>query len=229
MEKIIMQNPNNKNVPFIIIAILFISINSISAQKTFEGKVKIKITSKDQIITMDYFVKGKNLKMEIGNGEKTGSFIMKGNKYLVLMPAQKMYMEIDSKILENLPGMRIKAKNNNNSKNFNINKFKTGKTKKILGYNCEQWIINDNSGQVEAWVTNELGNFMTMDSPTGGGYSPVWSSYLKDNGFFPMVVISSNKNGKSSKFEVVDVNKMSLSNSEFAPPSNYKKMNIPGM
>jgi len=139
-----------------------------------------------------------------------------------------MYMEIDKKMLENLPGIKSN-KDKNSSKKININNLRTGKTKKILGYNCEQWIINDENGKVEVWVTNELGNFMTMDGPMGGGYSPAWSSYLENNGFFPMLVITTNPKGESSKFEVIDVNKTSLSNSEFAPPSNYKKMNIPGM
>ena len=223
-----MQNILNKNIHSILIGFLLLSVNIIFAQNNFEGKVKIKISAKDQNITMNYLVKDNNLKMEIGNGEETGSFIMKGNKYLVLMPAQKMYMEIDKKMLENLPGIKSN-KDKNSSKKININNLRTGKTKKILGYNCEQWIINDENGKVEVWVTNELGNFMTMDGPMGEGYSPAWSSYLENNGFFPMLVITTNPNGESSKFEVVDVNKTSLSNSEFAPPSNYKKMNIPGM
>jgi len=224
-----MQNLFNKNIRFILIGLLIISANILTAQNNFEGKVKIKISANGQNINMNYVVKDKNLKMELGNGEETGSFIMKGKKYLVLMPAQRMYMEIDSKMLKNLPGMNIESDKNDSGKNFDINKFRTGKTKKILGYNCEQWIIDNEKGKVEAWVTSELGNFMTMDGPMGGGYSPAWSSYLKNNGFFPMLVISTTKNGETSKFEVTDVNRTSLNDSEFAPPSDYKKMKIPGM
>ncbi len=224
-----MQNLFNKNIRFILIGLLIISANILTAQNNFEGKVKIKISTNGQNISMNYIAKDKNLKIELGNGEETGSFIMKGKKYLVLMPAQKMYMEIDSKMLKNLPGMNIKSNKNGTGKIFNVNKFRTGKTKKILGYNCEQWIIDDEFGKIEAWVTKELGNFITMDGPMGGGYSPAWSSYLKDKGFFPMLVISANKNGQTSKFEVIDVNKTSINDNEFVPPSGYKKMKIPEM
>ncbi len=223
------MNTLNKKIflHLLVIFLLFITA-SINAQKTFEGKIKIKLSSENQNIIMDYYVKDNNIKMELNNGEENGSFIMKGKNYLVLIPAQKMYMEISSEMLKKLSEMKpaINTKHDKHKKNIDINKLKTGKTKKILGYNCEQWIINNDDEVTEVWVTNELGNFITMDSPMGKGYSPAWSTYLQNNGFFPMKVISNN--GKSV-FEVIEVDKKSLNDTIFSPPSNYKKMTIPGM
>ncbi len=221
-----MNNRLNKNIFISLVGVLFLFLtSSISAQKAFEGKIKIKLSSDNQTILMNYYIKDKNLKMELSNREENGSFIMKGKNYLVLLPAQKMYMEISSEMLKNLPEMKP-TENTNRDNKIDINKFRTGKTKKILGYNCEQWIINNKDGNMEIWVTNELGNFITMDGPMGKVYSPAWSTYLQNNGFFPMKVISNN--GKSV-FEVIEVDKKSLSDAIFSPPSNYKKMTIPGM
>lgn len=42
-------------------------------------------------------------------------------------------------------------------KNGEMKVEKTGKTKVILGYTCEEWIASDNESKTEMWVTNEAG------------------------------------------------------------------------
>ena len=64
----------------------------------------------------------------------------------------------------------------------------------------------------------------------GGGYSPGWSSSVKNSGFFPMLVITRDEDGnETSRFEATEVEEKSLSNELFEVPSNYGEMKIPGM
>jgi len=115
---------------------------------------------------------------------------------------------------------------------FDINKYRTGEIRTILGYECAQWIFKDEDEEdkVEAWVTDELGNFMLMQSPMGGGFSPGWSTSMKNNGFFPILVITRDEDGEeTSRFEAIEVIKLLLDNKLFVPPSNFSEMKIPGM
>jgi len=216
----------------LIFTLLFISSVSLISQPFFEGKVKFKITHEDDVNYLDYFMKNKNLRMEMGDNAEA-VFIKNSDKSLVLMPEEEMYMDLDNSLFSKLPGMSgVNEDVKQESEEFDIEKYKTGKVKSILGYECHQWIFTDENedGEVEAWVTSELGNFMLMQSPMGAGYSPGWSSSVKNNGFFPMLVITREDGGdETSRFEATEINKQNLNDDLFKPPSNYSEMKIPGM
>ena len=186
-------------------------------------------------MSMDYFLKNKNIRMEMGKEAKEAIFIYSNGKSMILMPEQKMYMDLDNSMFAKMKEMMHKNNDENkDDKDFDINKYKTGKTKTILGYECEQWIFNDTEDgeqdQVEAWVTDELGNFMFMENPMGSGFSPGWESSFKNKGFFPLLVITKDSEGKeTSRFEATEVDKKSLSDDLFQVPSDYSEMKMPGM
>ena len=222
-------------ISFLTALIIFASFTSFLAQDQFEGKIKFKITHDGDEMFMDYFIKGASLRMEMGDNAEA-VFIKNEEKSLVLMPEEKMYMDLDNSLFSKIPGMTGMNKEDKNDdkdeKEFDIEKYKTGKTKTIQGYECHQWVIpdEDDEEEVEAWVTDELGNFMMMQSPMGGGYSPGWSSSIKNRGFFPMLVITRDEDGEeNSRFEATEVKKESLSNKLFSPPSDFSEMKIPGM
>lgn len=213
------------------LTLLFLITSSIFAQATFEGSVKIKMTADDESFSMDYFIKADNMRMEMNSGEEV-AFIVSGGKSLVLMLQQKTYMDLNNPMFKQIPGMSNMEDDNNSIEPFDINKYRTGKTKSILGYECEQWIINEDTDdeEVEAWVTDELGNFMFMKNPMGGDVTPNWGSSLKGKGFFPMLVITKDEDGEeTSKFEVVNVDQKSLNNDLFSAPSDFEELKIPGM
>lgn len=218
----------------ILAAVLVLSTNLTFAQKNFEGKVKFKITHDEDVMFLDYFMKKDKLRMEMGDN-KEAVFIKTAEKSLVLMPDQKQYMDLNNSLFSKLPGMTgmgNEKEEDEEIKDVDFEKFRTGKTMDLLGYECAQWIINDEQeeGEVEAWVTDELGNFMLMSSPMGGGFSPGWSSNVKNNGFFPLLVISRDSNGEeTSRFEATEVNEQSLDSDLFAPPSDFTEFQVPGM
>ena len=217
----------------IFVVVLALSTNLTLAQNDFEGKVKFKITHDDDIMFLDYFIKKEKLRMEMGDN-KEAAFIRADGKSLVLMMQEKQYMDLNNSLFSKLPGMTgmKNEKDEEEIKEIDFEKFRTGKTMDLLGYECAQWIIDDEKeeGEVEVWVTDELGNFMLMSSPMGGGFSPGWSSNVKNNGFFPLLVISRDADGEeTSRFEATEINKQSLDSDLFAPPSDFTEFQVPGM
>ncbi|NLT49536.1 MAG: DUF4412 domain-containing protein [Ignavibacteria bacterium] len=217
---------NVKSISAILTLIFFIALfsgNNIFGQKTFEGKIKYKLTGGGKTAVMDYFTKGKNIRVEVNDVEKV-VMIMKGKDILILMPGQKMYMKFPS-------DMMSKKGNNTEEKEFSpedLPKFKTGKSKKINGYNCDQYIITDENNTVELWATKELGNFFFLEAPDGGEKSI--QSAFNNMGFVPMIIISKNKAGKEEmKMEATEIKKMSIESSMFDVPGNYKEFDMKNM
>ena len=213
-----------------LILILLIT-NNLFAQTTFEGIVKIKMTADDESFFIDYFIKDDNMRMEI-NEEEEVVFIKSGEKSLILMLEEKTYMDLNNPMFKQIPGMSNMEDDEYSSEPIDINKYKTGKTKNILGHECEQWVFSDQKEdvEIEAWVTDELGNFMMMKSPMGGGFSPNWGSSFKGKGFFPLLVITRDEDGEeTSRFEVVNVDQKGLNNDLFHAPSDFEELKIPGM
>ena len=213
------------------LTLLLLITNNLFAQASFEGIVKIKMTGDSESFFMDYFIKDDNVRMEINEEEKV-VFIKSGEKSLILMLEDKTFMDLNNPMFSQMPGMSNMKDDDNSSETFDINKYKTGKTQDLLGFECEQWIIKDDEedAEVEAWVTDELGNFMMMISPMGGSASPGWSSSFKNKGFFPMLVITKDEDGEeTSKFEVVNVDQKSLNTDLFSAPPDFEELKILGM
>jgi hypothetical protein len=177
---------------------------------------------------VDYFSKGAMLRMEpeqAAKGRGGGVVIQDNNskKMIVLMDAQKSYMEmpIRNASVEGDGRGGKKARAEQKAK-----VTKTGKTETILGYSCEQYLVKSGQSEMEVWITKDLGPFFGMVGPGGG--TAVWEKEAKTQGGFPMRVIGKDKEGKEDyRMDVTKVEKKTLSASLFAPPSGYKKMDMP--
>lgn len=209
-----------------VIALLFTSIN-LQAQSQFEGKVTMKFTENNRSHTMDYFMKGNKIRMEMKEQGQAINIIFdrKEDKMIMLMPNQQMYMEYPYK---NFMKEHKKDKMDGEKEVFK----KTGEMKTINGYNCEKWIFNEDDGsQSVAWMTKELGSFTFFDNPmSGNSDKPEWQQEIEAAGYFPMLVINKDKNGnEQGTMEVTKIEKKNLDNSMFEPPADYKKMEMPMM
>ena len=215
----------SKMVNTFFIVLLFISFGqTISlSQNKFEGKVNFQVTDEGGKSTMlNYFVKDKKFRME--GPENQGAFIFDAtsNKMMILMDAQKMYMEIPFDLKEEMSKSKEETKGD----------FKaTGESKDILGYKCEKFIYNDDDTKNEMWLTKELGGFMFFNDPKqmeGSGND--WQTKLLTEGYFPMVVMELSSGGAvKSKFEVKSLEPKKLDNSMFSVPSGYQKFSMPNM
>jgi len=200
---------------------------------TFEGKVTMTITasdSKNGPQSINYSMKPGYMRMDMNVGKGFGGMIMdfKNRQMLILMPQQKMYMvkTIDEPQID-----EAKAKANRDTSTKFVN---TGEKETILGYTCTKLVVSNDRTSSDIWVTDQLGNFAGM-SPGGGGFGrrsqppPEWESALKGVGFFPMRVVSTDKEGKKFKLEVTSVEKQSLSDSLFEAPDGWRKFDMGAM
>jgi len=147
------------------------------------------------------------------------------NKMYTLISQMKSYMEIPINMDE-------KNDNQNDKMDDNDRPVKTGKTDKIAGVECEQWIIKNPEGETELWNAKGFGNFLFVQNNAfmkRNSNRPQWVKDIMEEGFFPFRIISKDPNGNvEMKMEVTDVQRKNLSSSMFEIPSGYKKMNIPG-
>jgi len=111
------------------IMLIFTSFVGLFAQADFEGKIKFKISSDGDEMFLDYFIKGENLRMEMGDNAEA-VFLKSKDKSLILMPSEKMYMDLNNSIMSKLSGMAgmNNDENDEEEKDFNIEDYKTGKT-----------------------------------------------------------------------------------------------------
>jgi len=94
----------------------------------------------------------------VNPGGKAAMFMiydLKAQKMFTLMEEQKMAMVMDvQKMMEQMAG----EANTNAEGESNIKISKTGKSEKILNYNCDQFLIENRENKSLVWITKELGS-----------------------------------------------------------------------
>ena len=213
---------NILSVIILMLGVLLISSASITAQDSFEGKVKFKVSGGDgdDSALIDYFVMDDKIRMEVKDA-MGAVIIFDQSSVKMLMESQGMYMEYPRDMMMN------SSTEDHENMDEDMAPQITNETKEILGYECTKWIFESEEGLVEMWVTDELGSFVPMQSPMGGGEIPAWQQEIADGNFFPMSVIVNDGDEKVNAFEVVEVNKQDLNDDLFTVPKGLKKMDMP--
>jgi hypothetical protein len=149
--------------------------------------------------------------MKLNAGEDAAG----GEVYAVITPtASTMFM--------NMPGMKIKkevSKEEMGSLDYTdkvpkkSDLVKTGKTKKILGYTCYEYVYENDGGKVHAWVTN---NF-----PIQGKFIPILG--MQENGAFDGFVLELLFEGNNEK-SAIKVIKIDTSTKIKIDPNSYTSM-----
>jgi len=141
---------------------------------------------------------------------------------IILLAPRKMYMEMPFDLYKN------KKETKKKEKSFFKN---TGKTKKILGYDCEKFEFINKGKKGEAWMAKELGGFLFFRNPDNKNYSGnEWEKAVIGGNYFPMVISEINSKGKPTvMFEVLEITTQDLPNSLFTPPADYQKFDMSKM
>lgn len=213
----------------VVIAALGVSA---SVAFAFEGYITMQITAPKQKdpMTMNYVVKSPRLKIEIPTQENkkgdTGGMATIVNhqtmEAFILFEMgekgqtpKKMYMKRNlQEDAERLAGKQAKP---------SAPPTKTGRSEKIAGYLANEYVSTNDKGEVtEMWLSKELGAFTSMPAnPMGRGRgqppSPEWEKFVKEEGAFPLRVLSRNKKGdETSRMEVTKVDKTSVPEKVFS-------------
>jgi hypothetical protein len=200
---------------------------------TFEGAVRIKMTSGKDTVETDYLLKNNRARATMHMGKQTVmTTITDYDKMetLMLMPEQKMYMVVSMKSV-------IDNANANAAQDPKFKFEKTGVKEKILGYTCEKYLMTSSDTNMEMWMTEELGTYMGMANAMNGrggrGQAPQtqgWEKAIAGKNLFPMRMIGLDLKGKENfRWETVSVDKKSVPDSEFTPPADFQKFQMPAM
>jgi Domain of unknown function (DUF4412) len=195
----------------------------------FEGRIALKLTGDNGAPhDMEYQVKDNKFRFEAPNnrGQSAAIIIDPSNqKMLILMSAQKMYME------RPMGAVAPMARPSQQAAAAHATVTASGRKETIAGYQCEHYLVTDDQGNtVDACLAHGLGSFMSPPSgnPMAGQASPNdWSSKIGKD-VFPLKVTK----GDKTLLEVTKIEKASLDPSLFAPPEGWRKFdmpNIPGM
>lgn len=220
-----------KRVLASVLLFLCCAVTNSVAGTPFEGKVVYKIKTQDENMDMTIYAKENKSRMEFATHGQVMSMIMdsQAKKMYMVMDEQKMAMSISMDIAD-----VATTESHKEHSNSNVMPKKTGKTKTILGYTCEQWEMRGDDGSVvELWSSKDMGSFpgfMNKGPMTGASGFDLSSikEFSEMQSIFPMLIIVKDKSGKEAlHMEATAIEKKSLSNSMFTVPTGYHVMEMP--
>lgn len=223
----------NPLLRLLAVGTLLLTSTTAFAAASFEGKVTLAMTAeKGRTQDLNYSIKGQKARMEMkAEGQQVVAITdLEKLESIMLMPDQKMYMVIPLKQAVE----KANAKANDKESDVEI----TGRTETILGYKCSEVLVKDKNSVTEVWMAEGLGAFTGLGSGGGGGpfggkksaNAAKWEEVMKDKGGFPLRVVSRTAKGKETfKMEATKIEPGPLSDSLFAPPSDYQKFEMPSL
>ncbi len=208
-----------KRTPVLLAAIvLLLSIASLPSRlraQKFEGTIEMSVTTDEKTVPMTYMVKGDNFRMEMEGrpGMKAVMlFNVKDKKVIMVMDAMKMYMEspVPQGTQSDAPKVEFK---------------KTGKTQKLLGYDCDEYIVTSGNNETDVWITDKLTGFELYK--LGGARQravDAWQKEIGEKGGFPLLAVTKTDGKEAATMKVTKIEKKSLDDSLFKIPEGYQKM-----
>jgi hypothetical protein len=227
-----------KKFPAFLLTLVLLVPAALSAAASFEGSMQMQmISGKEKPLTMDYLIKKNRARVTPQLGQKEGSMAMIIDydklEILTLMIDQKMYLSSSIKSL-------TEAATGKETGEQKFTLEKTGVKEKILGYNCEKYLMKTTDSNTEMWLTEDLGTFVGIGTGAGGmggggrraknTTAQAWEKALAGKNMFPLRVVVLTPNGKeSSRMEVTAIKKESVPESTFTIPADFQKLELPPM
>jgi len=199
-------------------ALALMCIASPLAAQSFEGTVTMNMVSDDgSAHPISYMIKGGKMRFDVGGGQMSVVLDPVAQRMMVIMNAQKMYMERDF-------GSTVAAVQQQiGEKHPSI--VRTGKRETIAGYKCEHVTVTDDDGaSVDSCISSELGGFRmpAASNPMSPQKEAGWMAQLGSTSF-PLKVT---KGGKTI-IEVTAIEKKALDAALFTAPEGYQSFAMP--
>ena len=102
---------------------------------------------------------------------------------------------------------------------------KTGKSQKILDYECQQYLVKEGETASEVWITKGLGTFQMFRMAGRGRNSnaQAWQKMVGSEGGFPLLASTKNGDAEISKMMATKIEKKSHDDALFKIPDGYKR------
>jgi len=215
------------------LCIAFLIATRAHAQQ-FEGIVESKNVTTDEMgrpqeFVMTMWIKKDMVRIETKGGAMPGSTMIYRTdlrKIWMLNTEDKSYFEIsqEEKAQEVVGTGGTTAK-------YSIRK--TGKTKTIAGYPCEQFIIKRNSEETQLWGTKKLAHLVSAISKALGQEQTTVAegptNEMMKIGVYPMLSMTKVDGNVIESQEITKVETKSLDANLFSLPASYKKQKIVDM
>lgn len=178
-----------------------------------------------------------------GNFKKESAIIKaKEKKIIVIMDEEKQYMELDFNTIKQMTDaiskMNPNAKNEEEKREKpKSNIKKTGKSQVILGYKCDEYILEEENTNSTVYICQNFSNFWKIFTDIAKSFEMNnkkdvndWYFSLLGEGGFPFKEIEKNKNGDLVfEMEITKIDKSKPSALLFTPPKDYKKVSLEDM
>jgi len=107
----------------------------------------------------------------------------------------------------------------------------TGRTEKISGFQCEEYVVENGGQTMELWITKEVpegSDIISQLSRLGASMNPAAAATegMTIDGFPVRTSVSGGPQGRVT-ITVVGINRDPLKDSEFKVPSGYRKVEVP--
>ncbi|HEY9425516.1 MAG TPA: DUF4412 domain-containing protein [Gemmatimonadaceae bacterium] len=202
-------------IPGAVVALAAIAAPTIAhgqSPKQFEGVVTYESEGGR---SFQYSIRDGRVRIDMNDEAQRGAMIMDSgsHKMYMLMPEQKMYMEVDASEMGEM-----------DSSADNVKPTKTGKTEVVAGHKCEYWTVKEEKGQVDICLAKDMGSFQAFSNKSIGNAS-AWQEAIGKNSF-PLKVIMHADGKEEVALVATKVEAKSLDASLFTPPESYKKMQM---
>ena len=201
-----------------LLSAVMVALPAMAAAQSFEGTVTLNMTGEDgSSRSISYMLKGGKMRFDAPGGQMTAIIDPVAQRMMLIMNAQKMYMERD------FAGAMGTVQQQAGAKNPSV--VRTGKMETIAGYKCEHLTItDDDGGTVDACVSSELGGFRlpAASNPMAPQKEAGWMSQLGGTSF-PLKVMK----GTKTIMVVSSIEKKALDPALFAPPEGYQSFAMP--
>ncbi len=211
---------------------------AVFAASTFEGKIDLSMSSHDgHSNNITYVTNGTVARIDLDGSSASVIMDLPHHQSTILMHQQKMYIV---RTLPDAASMQDRAASAGGGAAENAvhdpDVQATGKTEKILGYTCNQFLMKDGDKTTELWLAPDLGTFAGLGQGGGNPFShqkntaleAKWERVFKGKAGFPLRVITHDNSSKEIfKMEATKVEKGGVSAADFVPPPDYQKFQMP--
>jgi hypothetical protein len=179
----------------------------------FEGEIQLSVNAPgakaDTSIKFD--IKGDRIRSETSNagaGEAHLVSDLRQKKAYAVVDSTKSYAVMDIDAKAQAPAVQ-----------------KTGKVERVLGRDCEDWVITDAGERFEVCAAKGIAYFDPPDASRAGGPEPAWAAALTKEHAFPLRVVATDKAGKREfRAEATRIEPKRLDDALFKVPNDYRVM-----
>ncbi len=206
----------------------------------FEGLISMQARSysETETTTVAYTMSVKNDMLSIittggAKDAQGGSFIIRGDKRLmwIINDEGKSYVEFplidDTSTSTKAPPKELKPAGSRLTK--------TGKTKKILGYACDEYVGSTDEETSTIWASSKLGKvydglFKSLNqlnrADEAGSAGGDWQADLVKLKVFPLSITTRRNDVVAETQDVLSIATKSMPHSVFEPPAGYTKQSM---